>query len=101
MNRKYEIVLFLSPDLDDGSISLELEEIDKLIAKANGTSTNKSTPRITELGYMIKKKKKAYLILIDVDIDPASVKELDREMRLRENILRHTIIVKREAKVKL
>lgn len=101
MNRKYEIVLFLSPDLDDSSISLELEAIDTLIAKAEGKATNKSTPKITELGYMIKKKKKAYHVLIDMEVNPALVKELDRAMHLRDTILRHTIILKKEAKVKL
>lgn len=101
MNRKYEIVLFLSPDLDDSSISLELEAIDALITKNEGKSTDKSTPKITELGYMIKKKKKAYHVLIDMELNPAFVKDLDRAMHLRDTILRHTIILKKEAKVKL
>jgi len=99
MGRKYEIVLFLSPDLDDASISLELEEIEKLVKKVDGTIVNKTIPKVTEMGYMIKKKKTAYYVLADIDASPDKIKDLDRTLRLRDKILRHTIIVKKEANV--
>jgi small subunit ribosomal protein S6 len=97
MGRKYEIVLFLNPELDDESISIELQELEKLAQKAGSTVINKSVPKVMEMGYIIKKKKNAYYVLAELDGDPEKVKDLDRNLRLRDNILRHTIIVKKQA----
>jgi len=101
MVRKYEIILFYDPELDDNTLSLELQEFEKLVAKADGSIINKSTPKLVEMGYRIKKKKNGYYVLVDFDAAPDGLKSLARALKLRDAILRHTIIVKKKEKALL
>lgn len=98
MGRKYEIVLFYDPELDDNALSLELEEFGKLVGKAEGSVLNTSVPKLVEMGYRIKKKKNGYYVLVDFEASPEGIKAISRALQLRDAILRHTIIVKKKEK---
>ena len=101
MARKYEVILFLNPDLDDTGVAAELKEFEKIIAKAEGTILSKSTPRLMEMGYRIKKKKTGYYVLAEIEINPEEVKTVERALTLQETILRYTVILKKQKKVLL
>ena len=101
MNRKYECVFFFNPELDEESLSLELQEVEKLIAKGGGSVITKSQPKVLDMGYHIKNKKNGYYVLVDFETDPQDIANLKRVLRLKDNILRYTIIAKKEDKVSL
>jgi small subunit ribosomal protein S6 len=93
--RKYDVMYIIRP-------SVEAEARKALIEEFNAILTSRGTVKLTvnewgmrDLAYEIADFKKGYYVVLDVEMEADAVKELDRVMGLKENVLRH-IIVNRE-----
>jgi len=80
---------------------LEDEATDKIVAKfdtllANNGATVEKTDRQGKkrLAYLIQDLPEGYYVLTTFKAEPAAVKELDRVMKITDEILRHMIIKK-------
>ena len=49
-----------------------------------------------KLAYPIQKKNEGYYVVIDFSADTELPKELDRRLRISDNVIRHMIISKEE-----
>lgn len=89
MNRKYEILLLLNPNL-------EKEELEKLIKnieiKIDGNIVKKEEWGIKELAYVIKKNKKAYYVLYYVETTSEKIALLKEMIAVNKNIIRPMIL---------
>ncbi|MBU1145285.1 MAG: 30S ribosomal protein S6 [Firmicutes bacterium] len=95
--RKYEIMYIIRP-------SLELEAKKALIAELNVILTDRGAEDLVvnewgtrELAYEIKDFKKGYYVVVKVKTTPEATFELDRVMKIKEDVIRH-IIISREDK---
>ena len=48
------------------------------------------------LAYLIQDLSEGYYVLVDFKAEPAAVKELDRVMKITDDVLRHMIIKKED-----
>lgn len=95
--RKYEIMYIIRPTLD-------LEAKKAVIADLNAVLTAKGATDIVvnewgtrELAYEINDFKKGYYVVLKLNGTSEATNELDRVMKIKEDVIRH-IIISREDK---
>ncbi len=88
----YEHVFLARQDLSSAQVD-ELVEQYKGVIEAGGGSVGKiENWGLKSLTYRINKNRKAHYTLMDLDSPPAAVGEMERQMRLSEDVLRFMTI---------
>ena len=95
--RRYELMVILDPDLEERTIAPSLEQFLGVVRQGGGTVDNVDVWGRRRLAYEIKKKVEGIYAVLDVTAEPATVKELDRQLNLNEAVLR-TKLTRQEAK---
>ncbi|MFZ5753355.1 MAG: 30S ribosomal protein S6 [Bacillota bacterium] len=94
--RNYEIMYVLKPDLDEEKVAAVIEKFTKLISANGGEviSTDKWGKR--RLAYEINDYREGIYILVNFKGEAGTAQELDRVMKITDEILRFMIIKKDE-----
>lgn len=94
--RKYEVMYIIRP-------TLEIEAKKALIAELNTILTSRGTETVTvnewgtrDLAYEINDFKKGYYVVLTAMATPEATFELDRVMKIKEDVIRHMIISREE-----
>ncbi len=89
MNRKYELMILVNPNLGK-------EELDKIISsleeKISGKIIKKEEWGKKKLSYEIKKQKEAYYFLYYVETTPEAIDEVKKSNLINKDILRELIL---------
>ena len=80
--RKYELMLILDPEMDERSVSTTVEKLLKVVPADGGTIDNVDVWGRRRFAYEINKKSEGFYVVIDLSAQPATVKELDRQLGL-------------------
>ncbi|MBA2263357.1 MAG: 30S ribosomal protein S6 [Chloroflexi bacterium] len=91
--RRYELMLLLSPDLEDDKLQAAVEKVTRAIVNGGGSLSKVSPWGKRRLAYDIGRHREASYFLIQFDIEPAQVREIERGMLITEEILRHLVTV--------
>lgn len=94
MLNSYETIFIVDATLEEEAVNNVKEKFTSLIA-ANGTVDNVDEWGKRRLAYEINDKTEGYYYLVDFTADAEFPKELDRQFRINENILR-TIIIRKD-----
>lgn len=97
--REYEIMVLVSPEVDDRQVEPTLQKFLDVVRKANGSIDNIDIWGRRRLAYEIQKKSEAIYAVVNFTAEPETAKELDRVLNLNENILRTKIIRPEEQKI--
>jgi len=89
--RKYEVIFIVKP-MDDEQTNKVIEKFTKLIADNGGTIEKEDRWGKRRLAYQIKDFQEGYYDLLYVNAEPACVKEVDRVMKITEDVLKHMIV---------
>ena len=81
----YEVMFIIDPALEDDikDATVETAKVGKVDVWG-----------MRKLAYPIQKKNEGYYVVIEFKANPTLPKELDRRMRISDNIIRHLIINK-------
>jgi len=89
---KYELMFIVKTTMESET-ALELANNYKsLITNDKGVVTNFKDMGQKKLAYEINKQVNGYYYVVNFNATSTTIKELDRRMRLDENIIRHLII---------
>lgn len=91
----YEIMFIVDPTLDDEMKEKTVETVKEIIS-AEGEVKNTEIWGLRKLAYPIEKKTEGYYVVLDFQADPTLPKELDRRLRISDNVIRHLIVNKDE-----
>lgn len=94
MTNSYETIFIIDASLEEEQIAAVKEKFTSLIA-ANGTVANVDDWGKRRLAYEINDKTEGYYVLVDFEADGEFPKELDRQYRINDSILR-TIIIRKD-----
>ncbi|MFC4625126.1 30S ribosomal protein S6 [Daeguia caeni] len=84
----YEHVLLARQDITQQQVDALVEQF-KGVIEANGGKVGKvENWGLRPLTYRIKKNRKAYYTLMNIDAPAAAVAEMERQMRINEDVLR-------------
>ena len=84
----YEHVFLVRQDLSQQQVDALVEHYKGVISANGGTVGRVENWGLKSLTYRVKKNRKAYFTLMDLDTPPAAVKEMERQMGLSEDVLR-------------
>lgn len=90
--RHYEVMVILDPDLEERAVSPLIENFLSVVREGSGKVEKVDTWGRRRLAYEIKKKPEGVYSVIDLQAEPAVVKELDRQMNLNESVLRTKVL---------
>ncbi|HEY5049744.1 MAG TPA: 30S ribosomal protein S6 [Acidothermaceae bacterium] len=86
--RRYELMVLLDPDVEEKTVAPSLDQFLGVVRQDGGTVDKVDVWGRRRLAYEISKKTEAIYAVIDIVAEPASVKELDRQLNLNETVLR-------------
>ncbi|MEV0613424.1 30S ribosomal protein S6 [Nonomuraea sp. NPDC050404] len=90
--RRYEVMVILDPSLDERTVTPSLDQFLTVVRNDGGTVEKVDVWGRRRLAYDIDKKSEGIYAVIDLSAEPATVKELDRQMNLNEGILRTKVL---------
>jgi small subunit ribosomal protein S6 len=90
--RHYEVMVILDPDLEERAVSPLIENFLSVVREGKGKVEKVDTWGRRRLSYEINKKPEGIYSVIDLQAEPAVVKELDRQMNLNESVLRTKVL---------
>lgn len=88
----YETVFIARQDLSSAQTEALTEDFSKLIVELGGKVTKTEQWGLRSLTYRINKNRKGHYVLMNIDGPHAAVAELERRMRLNEDVLRYLTI---------
>ncbi len=88
---KYEVMFIINPALDDEKKNQTVETVKEIIA-ADGEVGEVETVGMRKLAYPIEKLEEGYYVVVKFNGNPTLPKELDRRLRISDNVMRHIIV---------
>jgi len=92
---KYEVMFIMDPILDDERKTAVIGDV-KSIIEADGSVGKVDIWGMRKLAYPIRKKNEGYYVVIEFEAGSELPKELDRKLKIFDDIMRHLIINKEE-----
>jgi small subunit ribosomal protein S6 len=90
--RFYECTVILCPELSKQQIEEVRNEINTIVSSFEGQTSKHEYWGLRVLAYPIEKFTRAHYIFFNLTLTPKGVIELERKMRIREDILRYLTI---------
>jgi small subunit ribosomal protein S6 len=90
--RRYEVMVILDPDLEERTVGPSLDQYLNLVRQDGGNVENVDIWGRRRMAYDINKKSEGIYAVVELDAEPATVKELDRQLTLNESVLRTKVI---------
>lgn len=91
----YEVMFILDPALEDDKKDATVETVKTIIA-SEGEVGNVDVWGMKKLAYPIQKKAEGYYVVVEFKALHTLPKELDRRLKISDNVMRHIIINKDE-----
>ena len=88
----YEHVFLARQDITAQQVDAIVEQYKGLIEEHGGSVGRIENWGLKSLTYRIKKNRKAHYALMDIDAPAAAIHEMERQMRINEDILRYMTI---------
>lgn len=88
----YECVFIARQDISATQAEALADQFTGVIEENGGQVGKKEMWGLRNLAYRIKKNRKGHYILLNLDAPPAAVLEMERTMRLNEDILRYLTV---------
>ena len=90
--RRYEVMVILDPDLEERTVAPSLDQFLNVIRQGGGNVEKVDVWGRRRLSFEIDKKAEGIYAVVDLQAEPAVVKELDRQLNLNEAVLRTKLI---------
>lgn len=90
--RRYEMMVILDPDIEERTVAPSLDKYLSVVTTAGGTIDKVDIWGRRRLAYEIAKKAEGIYAVVDFTAEPATAKELDRQLGLNEAVLRTKVL---------
>lgn len=88
----YETVFMARAELNPQQVEELTKNFSDVITKAKGKILKTESWGLRTLAYKINKSKKAHYVLLETEVDGETIIEVERQMRLHEDIMRYMTI---------
>ncbi len=90
--RSYEVMVILDPSLEERTVEPSLDKYLNVIRKDGGSVESVDVWGKRRLAYEIQKQAEGIYAVIQLTAEPATVKELDRQLGLNDSVLRTKVL---------
>ncbi|MEK9671002.1 MAG: 30S ribosomal protein S6 [Rhodospirillaceae bacterium] len=88
----YESVFIARPDVSGAQVDGLAETFENVIKAGGGSVHKKEYWGLRSLSYRIKKNRKGHYLLMNIDAPATAIAEMERLMRINEDVMRHMTI---------
>jgi small subunit ribosomal protein S6 len=97
VTHQYELMVILDPEVDERQVAPKLDGFLKVITADGGTIDNVDIWGRRRLAYEIQKKNEGIYAVVSFTATSAATQELDRQLKLNEQIMRTKVLRAEEA----
>ncbi len=90
--RAYELMVILEPSLEERTVEPSLDKYLNVVRKDGGSVESVEVWGRRRLAYEINKQAEGIYAVVQLTAEPATVKELDRQLGLNESVLRTKVL---------
>jgi small subunit ribosomal protein S6 len=90
--RAYEVMVILDPDLEERTVAPSLDTYLNVVRADGGAVENVDIWGRRRLAYEIDKRAEGIYAVVRLNAEPATVRELDRQLSLNESVLRTKVV---------
>lgn len=98
--RRYETVFILAPEMEEQEQNAFTEKLSGILKEKGGSIEKVDFWGKRTLAYPINKKTEGFYVCIYYQADGESVRELERVLRVSENVLRYLTVKVKEKKAR-
>ena len=91
MRRDYELGFILNPEVSEEQTGAILERIEKIVKNYDGQVVKVNQWGRRRLAYPIEHHRDGYYVFIDMILAPETLPELDRTLKVSEEVMRHMV----------
>lgn len=88
----YELVYIVRPTVDEQSLAAVNERVDKFVANNGGEIKRRDDWGKRRLAYPISKFTEGFYSVLQLNLPPTAVRELERSLKLTEEVLRFLVV---------
>jgi small subunit ribosomal protein S6 len=88
----YESVIIARQDISAGQVDALTDEMEKIITDNGGSVARREYWGLRSLTYRMKKNRKGHYVMFNLDAPSDAVQEMERNLRLHEDVLRYLTI---------
>ena len=88
----YENIFIARQDVTSAQVEALTEHFSGIVTAQGGNVTKKEFWGLKSLSFRIKKNRKGHYVLLNIDGPAAAVQEMERNMRIHEDVLRHLTV---------
>lgn len=89
IDKKYELMLVLQPELLESAVEKKLKEIDKFLSENGGSVDMKDIWGKQDLAYRIGKYDQGIYVVYNITLPTTANAELDEHLRIDKDVIRH------------
>ena len=97
MTHQYELMVILTPELDERQVAPNLDKFLKVITNDGGSIDNVDVWGKRRFAYEINKKNEGIYVVVNFTASSEATQELDRQLKLSELIMRTKVLRAEEA----
>jgi small subunit ribosomal protein S6 len=97
VTHQYELMVILTPEIDERQVAPTLDKFLKVITNDGGSIENVDIWGKRRLAYEIQKKTEGIYAVVNFTATSAATQELDRQLKLNEQIMRTKVLRAEEA----
>ncbi len=90
--RDYEMVVIMRPDILDENIQSSVDNLSRVITSRGGVISKMEPGGRKKLAYPIRRFSEGSYFLAQFQFEPKLISELDKPLRISQDILRHQIV---------
>lgn len=88
----YESVFIVRQDVTAAQVDALTDAFAKIVGDTGGSIQRREYWGLRSLSFRIKKNRKGHYVLFNLDAPPASIQEMERNMRINEDVLRYMTV---------
>ena len=90
--RDYELVLIISPNVAEEDIPKTVDRVTEFVTAHGGTVKGVDHWGRRKLAYHIKRFAEGHYVVAQFEVDPQVTDELESNLRISEEVLRHLLV---------
>ena len=90
--RNYELAFIIGPNVDDEGVTGVVENVSQFVKAVDGSVASVDVWGRRTLAYPINNHREGTYVLLEAEMPPASLGELERNLKLSEEIIRYLLV---------
>jgi small subunit ribosomal protein S6 len=90
--RNYELGFVIHPEVEQSDVTQSVDRVGQYVSAGDGEVTSVDVWGRRSLAYPIRKYKEGTYVFLHAQLDPQAIQELERNLKLDEEILRYLLI---------